>query len=97
MNLVLPYKGRAIILKDYVITKSEIDMFNNTIPVNGSFGVGSTRTSTGRTITAQITVVAGDIVTPNKNEEDFEVAQIREKTVRECSLGELILAIAGKS
>ena len=94
MNLVFPHGDRIVILKECKVVESSINIENATVPVN-VMGPPPQMVFAGRTIRASMTILAKDMDTTS--DEDFEIASIKEKTVRECSLGELILAIAGKS
>jgi len=95
MDMVVPRDDdRSFILRDCHIKTCDISMNNQMAPINTALGGPARQVVVGSSIDVVLELVAGEMETIN---EPYEIAAVREKRVRDCSLGELILAIAGKA
>ena len=93
MDMVVPRdKEKSFLLRDCFIKACNISMKNETQDIR-QVGYLVQQVKIGSTVEVDLSVSAATIETIN---EPYETAAVREKRVRDCSLGELILAIAGK-
>jgi len=94
MNMVIPRTEEgSLILKDCFVKSLNISIMNGGQDIYTSMGK-MVQVATGSTIEVDLSIIANKMESVN---EPYEIAVVKEKRVRDCSLGELILAIAGKS
>ena len=94
MDMVIPRTEEdSLILRDCFVKSLNISMTNGVRDTHSLIGKMPPM-STGSTIVVDLSIIAKKMESVN---EPYEIAAVKEKRVRDCSLGELILAIAGKS
>jgi len=94
MDMVVPRdKDQSLVLRDCAIRSCNISM-NNDFQDVYAIGMPPRKVLVGSTIEVDLSIAAARMENIN---EPYEIASVREKRVRDCTLGELILAIAGKS
>ena len=94
MDMVVPRdEEKSFILRGAHITSCDISIKNQVQDIYTGMG-RMKQMSTGSTVEVELSITAK---TMDAIDEPYEIAVVREKRVRDCTLGELILAIAGKS